>query len=595
MKLDKPEGQPDDKIAWGSDVAAQMLRRFGIPYMSLTPGASYRGFHDSVVNHLGNKNPGMILCLHEDHAVAVAHGWSKVTGEPMACALHSNVGLMHGLMSMYNAWCDRVPMIVIGATGPLDNTQRRPWIDWIHTTRDQGHWVRSLVKWDDLPASPQAIVEGMARGNILTRTAPTAPVYICLDAGLQESKLEKEPEWPDLSRFNPPAPARPAKESLDQAVALLSKAAKPLMLMGRGSRNDKDWQARIKLAERLGAVVLSDLKAGSMFPTDHPAHPVEPFNVLGKAARELLTEADVILSLDWIDLHGAIKQAKTVGKVTAKVIHASLDHHLANGMNMDYQGLPPVDVPMACEGDVAVSELLAALGAGRKEPWKARGPAKNKDTGGEVITLNMVASTLKAAFNDIDEVGFASLCKGWPVDIWPHRHPLAYMGKDGGGGIGGSPGISVGVALALQDKGKLAVTVLGDGDFLMGASAIWTAVHYEIPLLVLINNNESYFNDELHQESVARTRGREPKNRWIGQASSNPTTDIAKLVEAQGAVGIGPVTKPSDVKAAIDKGVAALRAGKVCVIDLRIPPGADRHEGASLGSRPTHAAEAAKK
>ena len=115
-----------------------MLRRFGIPYMSLTPGASYRGFHDSVVNHLGNKDPGMILCLHEDHAVAVAHGWSKVTGKPMACALHSNVGLIHGMMSIYNAWCDRTPMIIMGATGPLDNTQRRPWIDWIHTTRDQG-------------------------------------------------------------------------------------------------------------------------------------------------------------------------------------------------------------------------------------------------------------------------------------------------------------------------------------------------------------------------------------------------------------------------------------------------------------------------
>ena len=589
MQLDKIEGKPDEKVAWGSDVAAQMLRRFGIPYMSLTPGASYRGFHDSVVNHLGNKNPGMILCLHEDHAVAVAHGWSKVTGEPMACALHSNVGLIHGMMSIYNAWCDRAPMIIMGATGPLDNTQRRPWIDWIHTTRDQGAWVRSMVKWDDLPASPQAIVEGMTRGNILTRTAPTAPVYICLDAGLQESKLEKEPEWPDLSRFTPPPPARPAKEVVDKAVALLNKGSKIVMLMGRGARNEDIWQARIKLAERLGAVVLSDLKAGSMFPTDHPAHPVEPFNVLGKGAREILTEADVILSLDWIDLHGAIKQGKSVGKVNAKVIHATLDNHLANGMNMDYQGLPPVDVPIACEGDMLVMELVATLGDGRKDPWKPRQTPKQKDTGGETITLNMVAATLKAAFNDINEVGFASLCKGWPVDIWPHRHPHAYMGKDGGGGIGSGPGISVGVALALHDMGKLAVSVLGDGDFLMGGNAIWTAVHYEIPLLVLINNNESYFNDELHQETVAVTRGREPKNRWIGQASSNPTTDIAKLCEAQGAVGIGPVAKGSDVKAAIDKGVAALRAGKVCVIDLRIPPGEDRHTGAALGARPTGA------
>src|SRR5580700_9217676 len=107
MRLDRLEGNPDSRVAWGSDIAAQMLRRFGIKYISLNPGASYRGFHDSLVNHLGNENPGIILCLHEDHSVSIAHGYSKATGEPMACVLHSNVGLLHGMMSLFNAWCDR--------------------------------------------------------------------------------------------------------------------------------------------------------------------------------------------------------------------------------------------------------------------------------------------------------------------------------------------------------------------------------------------------------------------------------------------------------------------------------------------------------
>src|SRR6516162_1153212 len=186
MKLDRIEGKPDEKVAWGSDIAAQMLRRFGIPFISLNPGASYRGFHDSLVNHLGNENPGIILCLHEDHSVAIAHGYAKAAGEPMACVLHSNVGLLHGMMSLFNAWCDRVPMIVLGATGPVAAEKRRPWIDWIHTSRDQGAYIRSIIKWDDLPSSPQALVEAMCRGNIATRSAPTAPVYVCLDAGLQE-------------------------------------------------------------------------------------------------------------------------------------------------------------------------------------------------------------------------------------------------------------------------------------------------------------------------------------------------------------------------------------------------------------------------
>src|SRR6185312_5715726 len=236
MHLDKIDGAPDETVAWGSDVAAQMLRRLGIPYVSLNPGASYRGLHDSLVNHLANERPGMLLCLHEDHAVAIAHGYAKAAGEPMACVLHSNVGLLHGMMGLYNAWCDRVPMIVLGATGPLDSEKRRPWIDWIHTSRDQGAFIRSIIKWDDQPSSPQALVESMIRANLLTRSAPTAPVYICLDAGFQEQKLDKEPEWQDVKRFKAPAPPRPSQQAVEQAAALLEDAQRPVIMFGRGSR-----------------------------------------------------------------------------------------------------------------------------------------------------------------------------------------------------------------------------------------------------------------------------------------------------------------------------------------------------------------------
>src|SRR5690606_5770804 len=137
------------EIAWGSDVAVAMLRALEIPFIALNPGASYRGFHDSLVNFLGNAGPQMLLCLNEDHVVSIAHGYAKVTDKAMACVLHSNVGLLHGTMGIFNAWCDRVPMIVIGATGPVSPDLRRPWIDWIHTAKDQGALVRDYTKWDD--------------------------------------------------------------------------------------------------------------------------------------------------------------------------------------------------------------------------------------------------------------------------------------------------------------------------------------------------------------------------------------------------------------------------------------------------------------
>jgi thiamine pyrophosphate-dependent acetolactate synthase large subunit-like protein len=590
MQLDRIEGKPDDKVAWGSDIAAQMLRRLGVPYVSLNPGASYRGLHDSLVNHLGNERPGILLCLHEDHSVAIAHGYAKATGEPMACVLHSNVGLLHGMMSLFNAWCDRVPMVVLGATGPLDAEKRRPWIDWIHTSRDQGAYIRSIIKWDDQPSSPQALVESMCRANIATRSAPTAPVYICLDAGFQEQRLEKEPEWPEVSRFLPPAPSRPGKHAVEQAAALLARAERPVIMLGRGSRDAGPWQLRVRLAERLGACVVSDLKLGATFPTDHPAHYLPPFNVLPKPARELLCEADVILALDWVDLGGALRQAKTVGKFAAKIIAATLDQSLHTGANMEYQALPPVDVSMATTGDVVVEDLLDALGSDRrKEPWKACPPAKakgqNKAGDGQAITMEQIAATLRAEFNDPENVSFCTLGRGWPIDIWPFQNGLAYLGKDGGGGLGSGPGLSVGSALALQGMGRYAVSMLGDGDFCMGVTAIWTAVRHRIPLLVLINNNRSYFNDELHQETVARTRGREAKNRWIGLRMEDPAPDIAKLAEAQGAVGIGPVKSAAELKAAISKGVSVLKSGGVCVIDFHVEPPAERTDG--IGHRAT--------
>jgi thiamine pyrophosphate-dependent acetolactate synthase large subunit-like protein len=590
MQLDRIEGKPDDKVAWGSDIAAQMLRRLGVPYVSLNPGASYRGLHDSLVNHLGNERPGILLCLHEDHSVAIAHGYAKATGEPMACVLHSNVGLLHGMMSLFNAWCDRVPMVVLGATGPVDAEKRRPWIDWIHTSRDQGAYIRSIIKWDDQPSSPQALVESMCRANIATRSAPTAPVYICLDAGFQEQRLEKEPEWPEVSRFLPPAPSRPGKHAVEQAAALLARAERPVIMLGRGSRDAGPWQLRVRLAERLGACVVSDLKLGATFPTDHPAHYLPPFNVLPKPARELLCEADVILALDWVDLGGALRQTRTVGKIAAKIIAATLDQSLHTGANMEYQALPPVDVSMATTGDVAVEDLLDALGSDRrKEPWKACPPAKakgqNKAGDGQGITMEQIAATLRAEFNDPENVSFCTLGRGWPIDIWPFQNGLAYLGKDGGGGLGSGPGLSVGSALALQGMGRYAVSMLGDGDFCMGVTAIWTAVRHRIPLLVLINNNRSYFNDELHQETVARTRGREAKNRWIGLRMEDPAPDIAKLAEAQGAVGIGPVKSAAELKAAISKGVSVLKSGGVCVIDFHVEPPAERTDG--IGHRAT--------
>src|SRR6202140_5434804 len=219
---------------WGSDVMALMLREIGLPYVALNPGASYRGLHDSLVNLLGNTEPQMLLCLHEEHAVAIAHGYAKVTGRPMAVALHSNVGLFHATMAIFNAWCDRMPVLILGATGPVDAVKRRPWIDWIHTARDQGAIVRPYVKWDDQPASPEAAREALLRAMWHTRTAPQGPVYVNLDAEMQEAPLAAPLPPIAAARYTPSVASAPPAEIVREAAAMLLRAERPLFLIGRG-------------------------------------------------------------------------------------------------------------------------------------------------------------------------------------------------------------------------------------------------------------------------------------------------------------------------------------------------------------------------
>lgn len=581
----EPAGPLDTKIGWGSDVAAQMLRRLEIPYIALNPGASYRGFHDSLVNHLGNRMPEMLMCLHEEHAVAIAQGYAKATGRPMAVAVHSNVGLMHATMAIFNAWCDRQPMLILGATGPVDASLRRPWIDWIHTSQDQGALVRNFVKWDDQPGSVAALPESILRAWQQTATAPHGPVYVCLDAAVQERQVIDPIEFPDPARFAPMPPSRADAGAVEDAARRLAAAKRPAILFGRGRRTQDTWDKRVALAERLGAPMFSDLKSGSMVPTDHKLHVAKPFNKLSQEAKAVLREADVILSIGWIDLGGVLHQAFDKGAVPATIIHAGDDEHLHNGWGKEHLALPPVDVRLLGDPDACVTDLLAALPAGSAKTADAPARAAPKeDETADAINLRQVARALAAAVGDVP-VTFAGLARSWPVDIWPHSDPLAYLGKDGGGGVGSGPGITIGAALALKDSGRLTVGVIGDGDCMMSINALWTAGRYVIPALFIVANNRSYYNDELHQEGVAIQRGRNPANRWIGQRIDGPAPDIAKMAEAQGVTGIGPVIDAADLSEALERAVACVKSGRPCLVDVHIDPGHGRKISESMADR----------
>jgi thiamine pyrophosphate-dependent acetolactate synthase large subunit-like protein len=568
-------------MEWGSDALAELLCRLGLRYIALVPGSSYRGLHDSLVNYAGNREPQLLVCLHEEHAVAIAHGFAKVTGRPMAVAIHSNVGLMHATMAIYNAWCDRVPMLIVGATGPVDAARRRPWIDWIHTSADQGALIRPYVKWDDQPASVEAALDSLAQAYSITRAAPSAPVYVCLDVTLQEQPLPEPPAIPDVQRDRTPRAHGPDAEAVRTTLDFLGQARRPLILFGRASRDERDWDRRVALAERYGALVLTDLKNGAAFPTAHPLHPNPPGIFLPATSAELIGAADLILSLDWTDLAGTLSAAAGHGHpASARIISCASDAALRNGWSKDSFGREPVDLSVPADPDLLVSALLESDGAVKPAEWPARdgtqAPSRNPDgrdhdEAGDGLSTHDLAQALRDALDDAPAC-LVRLPLGWHGADLAAAHPLDFLGMDGGAGIGSGPGMAVGAALALEGSGRLPVAVLGDGDFLMGGTAIWTAAHYRLPLLIVVANNASFHNDVVHQERMAAQRGRPARNSWIGQAISDPDPDLPAFARSLGFHATDQVRDRPMLSAALAAAVAAARSGQCALVDVRIRP-----------------------
>ena len=428
----------------------------------------------------------MLVCLHEEHVVAIAHGYAKVTGKPLLGIVHSNVGLMHASMAMYNAWCDRMPVILIGATGPVDAAKRRPWIDWLHTARDQASLVRGFVKWDDQPASVAAAFESLMRARQIAETAPKGPVYVCLDVSTQEEKLASDaaPAGP-VAVSAAAAPPTLRRSSSNAPPQCLAGAQRPLILMGRVSRDVASWNARVELAERLNAKVLTDLKVGAAFPTDHPLHAAPPSIFLDPAAAKTLArsgrgdeprlgrsrgyvEAGVGNRRGGIARHPGVERPDRAQRGEHGSPGPAADRPVPLLRARAGRGRPAsgsaIDV---CQASPATTARAASAGAAAAAPVaRASGP----------ITIAMVAQALQHALHGND-VCLLHLPLGWAGDMWHFRHPLDFVGSDGGGGIGAGPGLTVGGAIALKGTSRLPVSILGDGDYLMGVNALWTAAH----------------------------------------------------------------------------------------------------------------------
>ena len=575
---------------WGSDVAAEMLRRLDIPYIAVEPGASFRGLHDSIVNYLGNEGPELIICNHEEVAVAIAHGYAKYSGRAMAAAVHSTVGLMHATVTIFCAWCDRAPVLILGGTGPMDSTARRPWIDWIHTASQQGELVRDFTKWEHQPASVAAIPEALLRAWQVAHVEPRGPVYVCLDAGLQEQRLAAPIALPDVAAYPHPTPPAPDGDAVAQAAALLVAAEHPVLLLGHTGGTATGWAATIALAEQLGLAVVTDRSSQAAFPTDHPLHQGMWRTQTADGAAEAIREADVILAVQRTDLAGALRER---GDPAARVINVTLEPYAVRSWSADHQELPPAELTIASSAEPAIRAIAAAatdavradagvrrrieertasLGARSRERRAGLDAANAAVADERPIRSTRLIAELKAALGDRarDAVIAQASHTPWPTATWDFRVPGSYLGHDGGAAVGSGPGIAVGAALAARGSGRPVIAIIGDGELLAAPTALWTAAHHGIPVLFVIENNQSYHNDEVHQDRVAKARGRNAANRWIGQRMDRPAIDYAGLARDLGAVGIGPVITPEQLRPAFDEALRALEEGGPVLVDVRV-------------------------
>ncbi|MGA8901093.1 thiamine pyrophosphate-binding protein [Bradyrhizobium sp.] len=579
----------------GSDFMVDVCKTLNLDYIASCPGSTFRGLQESFVNYGANKRPEWLTCLHEEVSVGMAHGYAKVAGKPMAAIMHGTVGTQHAAMAIYNAYCDRVPMMLFtGNAGPLN--ERRPGVEWFHSVQDGAATVRDFVKWDDYPMSLQHFAESAVRGYALSCAQPPGPVFIVADSKLQEDPLEEREERKlRIPRLTVPSQAAGDPNALREAARMLVTAENPVIIADRYARSQAGMDDLVRLAELLQAPVIDNRSRMNM-PNTH-------YLCQSERAGTLVAQADCILSLEPVDLFGQLNtvrdqlQRTDVSRVKSgvKVISISTHDLLVHSNYQDFQRYAAADINITADAQTTLPFLIEAV---QREASAAGGKSANEMRSEKLrqayqrsiertraeaalgwdatpITTARLYMELWALLQKEDWalVSDSDFSSRWPHRLWPLDKHYRFIGGSGGYGVGYQPVAALGAALAHRDAGgRVVVNVTGDGEFNMAPHTLWTAAHHGIPYLTIIQNNRAYHQELMHVQRMANRHDRGVRNATIGTTIDNPNIDYAKIAMGYGAVGIGPVEDPNDLADAFRKGIAAVKAGQPALIDVVTQP-----------------------
>jgi thiamine pyrophosphate-dependent acetolactate synthase large subunit-like protein len=580
----------------GSDYMLDVFKSLGLDYVCANPGSSFRGLHESVVNHGGNSHPELITCCHEESSVAMAHGYFKVEGKPLGVFAHGTVGLQHASMAVYNAYCDRVPVyIVLGNT--LDATMRQPGFEWLHSVQDAAAMVRDYIKWDDTPASLLHFGESAVRAYKIAMTPPYGPVVIVADTELQERPLPEGMALrvPKLTLASPP---QGDSGAVAEVARLLVAATNPLLVADKMARTAAGMQHLVELAELLQAAVVT--QNGRMnFPSQHPLN----HTLRAEAA---VGEADVILALEAGNFYGVLnafrdqvhRTFRPLTRAGVKLASITAADLYLKSNYQDFQRYPEVDVAIAADAEATLPSLIEAvkrlIDGDRRRVVQDRGvrlAAASRTTferartdasyawDASPISTARAAAELWAQIRTEDwslvssAVGPSSAgWSAWPQRLWKFEKHYQHIGSTGGAGIGYGAPATVGAALANRKYGRLSVSIQNDGDLMYGPGALWTAAHHRIPLLVIMNNNRAYHEEVMHLQRMGGRRSRGIDRAGVGTTLDNPAIDFAKLAQGLGVHGEGPISSAADLGPAIRRAIDVVKRGEPALVDVIMQP-----------------------
>jgi benzoylformate decarboxylase/acetolactate synthase-1/2/3 large subunit len=566
---------------YGSDVIVDALQKLGIRHVAFNPGASFRGLHDSLVNY-ADGTPQILEVQHEKIAVAMAHGYAKVTGEPMAVITHDLVGLLHATLGVYYAFVDRVPVLILGGTGPMDAAQRRPWIDWVHTANVENTAVRDYTKWDDHPASVEAFPDAIVRAFQVSMSAPAGPVFVAVDAALQEQSLdgatvEVHAATPASSSIGPDPAA------LERVAQSLVEAHRPVLVAGYLARTPGAWDDLLALAELLpAAVVDTDIRLN--FPTIHE---------LNVPASQVLDDADLVVLLDIKDIadHTGLLSKESRGQRPslapgARLVDIGFGDLGMSAWSADAGSWFQADERVLADTAVALPlllqrcrELLDGTQRPHADSWRTTVAQRHQAVrngwaqqahekhDADPCSVPRLVQEVGKAIEEHDWVLTAGTANEWALRLWDFDKPYRHVGRS----LGTSTqiGISLGVALAHRGSGKLVVDLQPDGDLLFDAGALWVASRHRLPLLVVMVNNRAYNNDWGHQRSIAKVRGNDPDRAHIGIVIEDPAPDFATLARSFSWYAEGPITDPADIADAVRRAAdVVLNQGLPALVDI---------------------------